>query len=287
MKVLGKPSSSSDVINKEPRVLLIGYGWLGQYYHKYFTTADIVNSDGFQGKRNHKHYDLAIIGVPTKMNPVTGQCDVSIVENVVDKYKDLVDYFLIKSTVEIGTTDRLSEMYRVKIAMSPEFLGETLGHPLVKPKRDMFQIFGGEDETINTIAGFFHLVLNSNAPIFLCKAKEAEIIKYNENKWIKERNGFWNDVLIQTETFGVSFDRVREGLVLDPRMDRTHSWAYPNNRGFSGSCLPKDMNALAYTMRKRGKPLTLLEQSIEENVEVRKDYKDLTQLIPEKPLWRG
>jgi UDPglucose 6-dehydrogenase len=286
MKKLGHPEPNDDVVNKEPDVLLCGYGWVGQYCGKYFKSADIYRSKGFQ-KKEFPHYDLAIISVPTPMNPETGQCDISIVEKMVEKFKDGVDYFLIKSTVEIGTTDYLKEKYKVKIAMSPEYVGETLGHPLLEPRRDGFQIIGGEDETTSVIAGFWRTVLNANAPIMLCTAKEAEIIKYCENYWIMQRVSYWNDVYDICRAFGGQFDRVREGLVLDSRFSRTHSFVYPNNRGWSGKCLPKDMNALAFKMRKTGKPLFVLEELIEENANLRRaNYKNKEKLIPDKPLWK-
>src|SRR3972149_2770468 len=302
MKNLGKPESSSDVVNKEPKVLLIGYGWVGQYMGKYFKNAHYVGSDGIVRKQDGEtivlntnliglehlpHYDLAIIGVPTPMNPETGQCDVSIVEKSVEKYRKNVDYFLIKSTVEIGTTDRLANYYQVKIAMSPEYVGETLGHPLLEPRRDAFQIIGGDEETCNAIAGFFSLVLHANAPIHLCTAMEAEIIKYSENLWIMQRVDYWNDVYDIANTFKSSFNRIREGLVLDPRLGRTHSFVYPNNRGWSGKCLPKDMNALAYRMRQMRKALPIVEHQIEKNANKwRKGYDNKEQLIPKNPIWQ-
>lgn len=292
MKTFGKPQPDDDVVNKEPRVLLIGYGWVGQYCGKYFTNASYVDSAGIITRQKDgerilsDHFDLAIISVPTPMNPETGQCDTSIVEEVVQSYKSIVDYFLIKSTVEIGTTDRLAKKYGVKIAMSPEYIGETLGHPLIEPRRDAFLILGGEDETVSAIAGFWRTVLNANAPIMLCKAVEAEIIKYCENKWISERVAYWQDVYQISEVFNASFDRVREGLVLDPRFSRTHSNVYPNNRGFSGKCCPKDMNALAYKMRKMGSPLPLLENLLLHNANHwRKGYANKERLLPEKPVW--
>lgn len=282
-----------DVVNEEPRVLLIGYGWVGQYCGKYFKQAWCVRSNGIirkQWQEEHDrfiisphHYDLAIISVPTPMDPETGRCDTSIVEESVQKYKDVVDYFLIKSTVEIGTTDRLQEKYGVKIAMSPEYVGETLGHPLLEPRRDAFQIIGGEDETASAIAGFWRTVLSANAPIMLCTAREAEIIKYCENYWIMQRVDYWNDVYEICKTLGGSFDRVREGIVLDPRMGRTHSNVYPENRGWSGKCLPKDMNALAHRMRVAGNPLPTLEHQILKNISKwRKDYKNKERLMPER-----
>jgi UDPglucose 6-dehydrogenase len=285
MKVLGEPIADSDVVNQEPRVLLIGYGWVGQYCGKYFKNADIYRSSGFE-KQTLDHYDLGIISVPTKMDQVTGQCDTTIVEEMVKKFKGLINYFLIKSTVEIGTTELLKEKYAVNIAMSPEYIGETLGHPLLDARRDAFQIIGGDEKTVTAIARFWESVLHSSAPIMLCTATEAEIIKYCENYWITQRVDYWNDVYEICTILGGNFERVREGLVLDPRLNRTHSNVYPHNRGWSGKCLPKDMNALAYIMRKVGFPLETLECLIKKNKNYwRSEYKNQERLIPEKPLW--
>lgn len=291
---LGVPKPDDDVVNREPHVLLIGYGWVGQYMGKYFTHAHYVGSDGvikdqtgsIVPPKDFAVYDLAIISVPTPMNPKTGQCDVSIVDKMVDKYRDVVDNFLIKSTVEIGTTDRLALKYKVNIAMSPEYIGETLGHPLLEPRRDAFQIIGGNEEVANRIARYFEAVLHASAPIHIVTAMEAEIIKYCENLWITQRVDYWNDVFDMCDTFQVSYTRVREGVVLDPRIGRTHSFVYPENRGWSGKCLPKDMNALAYVMRKKGKPLTTLEHQIKKNMmKWRKKYKNKERLLPSRPLW--
>jgi UDPglucose 6-dehydrogenase len=218
------------------------------------------------------------------MNPKTGECDISIVEESVEKYKAIVDYFLIKSTVAIGTTDYLKDKYKVNIAMSPEYVGETLGHPLTEPKRDTFLILGGYRHTTDKISEFWRLVLNANSQILICTAIEAEIIKYCENYWIMQRVDYWNDVYDICDTFKCSFDMVREGLVLDPRLGRTHSFVYPKNRGWSGKCLSKDMPALASSMRKMKKPLSTLEHQIEKNARVRKDYNDKNKLIPDD--WR-
>ena len=283
--MLNKPKSDADVINKEPKVLLIGYGWVGQFCGRYFKTADHVGSDnvikdcdnytvGFESG-----YDLGIIGVPTPMNSETGQCDTSIVEQVVDKYKNIVDNFMIKSTVEFGTTDRLAKKYNVNICMSPEYVGETLGHKLNEPKRDTFLIIGGKEKVARKVAEYWRLVLHADSKILLCSAIEAEIVKYCENYWIMRRVDYWNDVYDFCRHYDASFDRVREGLVLDPRLNRTHSFVYPNNRGWSGKCLPKDMNALAYTLRKTGLQVTL-DHLIQKNVVRRKDYPNKQLLKP-------
>lgn len=291
-KKLGKPESSSDVLNKEPKVLLIGYGWVGQYMGKYFTQAHYVQGDGVfhrvsdNSQISIDKYDLAIIGTPTPMNPETGQCDVSIVEEVVNRYKDIVDIFLVKSTVEIGTCERLEGKYGVPVCMSPEYVGETLGHPLLEARRDAFQIIGGNRIAREEVAEMFMKVLHASAKIHLCTSTEAEIIKYTENMWISRRVDYWNDVFEVCDHLDVSYQVVRTGLILDPRMNDTHSNVYRHNKGWSGKCLPKDMNALAYKMRKLGHPLPRLEHSIKENVVRREGINSTETLVPESPLWK-
>lgn len=289
-KKLGKPNSDADVVNKEPYVLLIGAGWVGQFCNAYFENADYVKSDGIitdkHGREsNNEKYELAIISVPTPMDPETGQCDISIVEKCVKDYKDKADYFLIKSTVEIGTTNYLAKKYNVKIAMSPEYIGETLGHKLTEPRRDTFLIIGGQKSTAGKIAEFWRTVLHAKSKIFLCSAVEAEVIKYSENYWIMRRVDYWNEVYDFCELFGANFDIVREGLVLDPRLGRTHSFVYPNNRGWSGKCLPKDMNALYHKLKQSGYDNATLKHLIEKNATVwRASYKDKNQLKPTKKI---
>src|SRR5882724_11447122 len=143
MKKLGNPVANSDVLNRQPKVLLIGYGWVGQFVHKYFTEADIYTAHlghvdkNLDKKLDDQHYDIAFLSVPTPMK-ANGGCDTFIVEEMVDMWKGRVDLFIIRSTVEIVTTDFLREHYNVNIVMQPEYIGETLAHPLVEPARDPF-----------------------------------------------------------------------------------------------------------------------------------------------------
>lgn len=129
-------------------------------------------------------------------------------------------------------------------------------------------------------------VLNANAPMLLVDHVEAEIIKYGENYRLMRDTDYWQDMFDVCQAHHASFVMVREGLVLDPRVIRTHSNVYEDNRGWAGKCLPKDVNALAYKMRALKKPLVTTEHLIEKNAEVRKDYQNNNKLIPENPTWK-
>ena len=70
---------------------------------------------------------------------------------------------------------------------------------------------------------------------------------------------------------GVSYKLAREGWLADPRIGRSHTFGYPNNRGYGGSCLPKDTRALSALGLKYGSDMTLLNSVIAKNVKLRGD----------------
>lgn len=292
MKTLGKPQSNSDVLNKHPSTLLVGYGWVGQYIGKYFTEAHWVDEKGVFRKvsdnkkvRPLERYKLGFIGVPTPMLD-SGRCDTSIVRGVVDKYCGIVDYWCNKSTVEVGTMDSLREDIRekygikLKICMSPEYVGETLGHPLTEARRDTFIILGGDRETTRVFAEAWTLVTNSYTKIYQVSAKTAELCKLMENSFIACKVMFLNEFFELAESIDVDFNILREIWLADPRVSRSHTYVYRHNRGFSGKCLPKDLNNLAWYFRKIvKKPALLIEFLLKRNTQLRQDYNNSVPLL--------
>ena len=296
-KTLGKPEPHSDVINREPKTLLIGYGWVGQFVHKYFTKADIwtpslglVFKDGDQYVRipdeQNQHWDLAFIGTPTPMNE-DGSCDTSMVENAIREWHDQVDLFIIRSTVVPGTTERLANKYKTRVAMQPEYVGETLGHPLTEPRRDPFIILGGRKEDTQRAAEHWARVLHANARIRQVTALEAEYCKYMENCFLAAKVIFVNDWARLCRATGVDYLTLREAWLDDERVGRSHTLAYEDNPGFSGKCLPKDLNSIAYYARHTaGQPLELIEALLEINARMRENVTNHVPLLPKEGIVR-
>lgn len=294
--ILGKPEPHSDVINKEPKVLLIGMGWVGQFVNKYFTQAHawtpskglldenkkqiLTPDEVIQEKLLHHKYDAAFISVPTPMKD-DGSCDTSIVEKAVEIWHEHVDLFIIRSTVQVGTTDKLAATYpHDKFVMQPEYVGETLGHPLVEPARDPFIILGGTKDATQKAAECWSRVLHANCKIRQVSALTAELCKYMENCFLGTKVIFVNEFRQLAEKIGVDFLELREAWLDDPRIGRSHSMAYEDNPGFSGKCLPKDLNAIAKTAREAGSPLKIIEAILQINAEMRKACNNTVPLLP-------
>ena len=283
-------------MGEKRKVLIVGYGYVGKYIGYYFKDCQYMKSDGvvrdIADDENHGltlencTWDLAILCLPTPMDKETGRCDTNLIEDAVKGLKSCVSYFMIKSTVEPFTTKRLEDTHGVKICMSPEFTGETLGHIYKEPFLRTFVIFGGKKEVTTAVAEFWRPVLHADSTFFFCTAIEAELIKYLNNYRIMRTIDFWNDAYEVCGQLSASFDIVREGLALDERFTKTHSFIYSDNRGWTGKCLPKDNNALAWMMRFAGNPLKTLEHLIGKNANKwRKDYPQKESLIPGYPAW--
>ncbi len=290
--ILGKPKPNSDVLNKEPRTLLIGYGWVGQFVHKYFTQADVWtpskglrNKDGDLYDRAHEpdHWDVAFISTPSPMN-ADGSCDVSAVNDAVKLWAPKVKLFIIRSTVVPGTTEALQQQYPDNLfAMQPEYLGETLGHPLFALDYQTFIIVGGNKASTQFAAECWSRVLHPGARIRqMSTSMIAEFCKYMENCFLAAKVIFVNDWARLCRKTGVDFLELREAWLDDPRIGRSHTFAYDGNPGFSGKCLPKDLNSIAYYARHvAGQPLELVEALLEINAKMRKDSANSVPLLPE------
>lgn len=277
--------STPDIINPQPRTLIFGYGWVGRHIHQYFTKADIYSSDlGFHDNQSQrffpveevsahragKNWDLGIVCVPTPRTG-SGKCNTSIVEEIIKNWKDHIKLFVIKSTVEIGTTARLRNLHEIQVVFSPEYIGETVQHPMRKVDPETFIILGGSKQDTSFAAQCWKTVLNANAVIRQVTAETAELCKYMENSYLATKVTFCNEFYDIAKVFEVDFDELREIWLLDPRITRSHTFVYENNRGFGGKCLPKDLDALICSLNELGHDAGLLSYLVKRNEYFKQD----------------
>jgi UDPglucose 6-dehydrogenase len=128
-----------------------------------------------------------------------------------------------------------------------------------------FSIVGGLPALRRSLINDLCSVLGPEKTYFQCSAIEAEIIKYMENAYLATKVTFVNEFFEICKAFDADWHTVREGWLLDPRFERSHSAVFPDNRGFAGRCLPKDMNAIIEAVRAAGYDPQLLRSVLESN----------------------
>lgn len=256
------------------KIAIIGRGYVGNAMYEFFRSrAEIVSfdiaKDEIYPKSDIDSSDVVLICVSTPMLE-DGSCDISNVENAIAKIDNA--HILIKSTVAPGTTEHLSKKYKKNICFSPEYIGEsTYNNSIYKTMKDVpFLIIGGVHSEVRYLFEIFEQIMGPEATYFECDSIDAELIKYMENSFLAMKVTFVNDYYEIAKKFNANWHRVREGWLLDERIGRPFTSVFENKRGFSGKCLPKDINAVAFAARKAGYNSELLAQIIKTNNKIRK-----------------
>ena len=246
---------------------------MGKFMKELFTEAviyDPAQPDVSVSQEEINKADVAFIGVPTNMLP-DGSCDTSIVESVIEWLK--TPLIIIRSTIKPGTTDMLAKKYPDKhIVFQPEYIGETSNHPMKTGafSEKTFMIFGGSKQDCSKAVAVYQQVYNSSVRILFMTPLEAEITKYMENSAIANMVTLVNEYYNICKAFGADYNMVREGFLMDPRMSRYFTFVFPDNRGFGGKCLPKDLNAIAKASEQAGYKAEFIESILNNNDRIKK-----------------
>lgn len=250
---------------------IVGYGHVGKAIHRLFPDAVVydINSTHPSYRDEVTKCDVVFVCVPTP-SYADGSCDTSIVEEVVGWLDAAV--ICIKSTVPPGTTDSLARKTGKKVCMSPEFEGETpwqddaSGWPYV-----ICGGYGAED-----VLDLYRAVLGPEKAYWGTTAAVAEMTKYMENVWLAMQVTFASEFYDIAKSVGVNYNAARELWALDPRVSRWHTLVFPDRRGFSGKCLPKDLNAILAVAEAKRVDVPMLRGINESNNRLRLEMTDCT-----------
>lgn len=200
--------------------------------------------------------DFIYICVPTPTNK-EGECDISIIEEVVSQIKGNKT-IIIKSTIIPGTTQKLQDKYQQhKFLSNPEFLTEvTADNDTCYPDR---QIVGYTKQSF-TIAKDIIQQLPLAPFERIVKSEEAEMCKYYGNTWFATKVIFANQMYDICQKAEIDYDIVKDLAAADKRIGRTHlDIFHKGGRGYGGKCLPKDTKALIGYADSLGVNINLLE----------------------------
>ncbi|WP_084134488.1 hypothetical protein [Paenibacillus harenae] len=224
------------------KVGIVGYGHVGKAMHVLFPDAAVYDEPLHLGSREDvNHCDVAFVCVPTPQHP-SGKCDSSIVEEVLAWLQ--AEVIVVRSTIPVGFTDDQKQKTGKRIVFQPEYYGETADHPFASLSHRKWLAFGGASEDISMAVRAYQKVYNAEVKLVLTDAKTAELAKYMENCFLALKVAFCNEFYDLAKAYEINYDELREVWLEDPRIGRSHTFVYEESRGFSGKCLPKDLNAL-------------------------------------------
>lgn len=213
-----------------------------------------MEGDKDEAEKKVHNSDLIFICVPTPFDWDKGGFDGSIVAGVVSGLPEGA-VAVIKSTIPVGTIDRLQERYpKIKLLFNPEFLSEsTCDNDFRNPDR---QFVGYTKESYDEAVKVLNTLPESAYGVIM-PAKEAELLKYINNIHgtieIMESN-LWYEIC-QKE--GLDYDRVLKSALASkwvgvPMGRHYRVIFHKGKRGFGGKCFPKDINAYIQYLDEKG-----------------------------------
>jgi UDPglucose 6-dehydrogenase len=199
------------------------------------------------------------------------------------EYQNDYKVFVTKSTVPIGTNDKIREVIKNEhlkrfgnvrdfgLCSNPEFLKEGFAvEDVLHPDR---VVIGTNDNTSRKVMDKLYDEVYGFSEerkldkIVHCDIWSAEMIKYASNAMLATRISFMSDIARLCEKTGADVDMVAKGMGLDKRIG---PYFLKAGCGYGGSCFPKDVKALIKTGEEHGVEM-IIAKAAEQSNEIQKD----------------
>ena len=260
---------------------VIGNGFVGNAVAKGFKDkVEVRVNDIDKDKSTHSYMatlmsDYIFVCLPTPMVDVDGgKCNLSLVEDFFDDIPSTIGgTFIIKSTVPIGTTRRLSEKYpHLKIIHNPEFLtAANAEYDFIHSDR---HVIGGNKDLVYGVEKLYKHCF-PDIPVYTMNSNESESVKYFSNCFLATKVMVFNEMKVLCENLShTNYENIIKAVSADTRIGESHTTVPGSDGeyGFGGTCFPKDINALIDTMKENGIDPLVLESVWEQNKKYRLNW---------------
>jgi GDP-mannose 6-dehydrogenase len=146
------------------------------------------------------------------------------------------------------------------ICFNPEFLreGVAVADFFAPPKT----VVGTSDpSTAAQVAGIYRLI---DKRVIFTSIEAAEMVKYADNVWHATKVAFGNEIGRLCKSLGIDSHDVMEIFVQDQKLNLSPYYLRPGF-AFGGSCLPKEVRAVAHIARAQGVSVPLVDSLIVSN----------------------
>ena len=214
------------------------------------------------------------VGTPSQIN---GNLDLTHVRHVCEQVGHALRDKPTRHTVVVRSTILPGSMRRVVIPVleehsgkkagvdfgvcnNPEFLRE--GSAVTDFSFPSKTVIGEVDRASGDKVAALYAKLD--APLIRTEIETAEMIKYIDNSWHALKIGFANEIGNLCKSFGVDAHTAMEIFCLDKKLNISPAYLMPGF-AFGGSCLPKDLRALAYSAKLHDLQLPILNSILPSN----------------------
>jgi GDP-mannose 6-dehydrogenase len=214
------------------------------------------------------------VGTPSLRS---GKLDLSHIERVAEeigaalRQKDSHHTVVLRSTLLPGTTEsrvipvlekasgrRAGKDFAV--CYNPEFMRE--GSAIADFLQPPYTILGaGEASQLTSLRQLYQAIPGD---VFETKIPVAEMVKYVSNCFHAVKVGFANEIGTLCKNLGVDTQEVTKIFTSDTKLNISPTYLAPGF-AFGGSCLPKDLRALAYRAKELDLSLPLLASVMPSN----------------------
>lgn len=236
----------------------------------------------------HTQLSFVCVGTPSQAN---GNLDFSYIRRVCEQVGQVLKSKTERHTVVIRSTILPGTMHQIVIPILEEFSGKKAGvdfgvchNPEFLREGSAVRDFHAPPKTVvgelDQASGdlLASLYAKLDAPLIRTDLETAEMVKYVDNSWHALKIGFANEIGNLCKAFGIDAHQVMKIFCQDRKLNISPAYLLPGF-AFGGSCLPKDLRAMAYKAKINDLELPIMTSILPSNeIQVAKGV----QLIMEK-----
>jgi GDP-mannose 6-dehydrogenase len=214
------------------------------------------------------------VGTPSQVN---GNLDLTYIRRVCGQIGQAIKNKADRHTIVIRSTVLPGTMRQMIIPVLEEHSGKKAGvdfglcnNPEFLREGSAVKDFYNPPKTIvgelDQVSGDLLAELYSglDAPMIRTDIETAEMVKYVDNCWHALKIGFANEIGNVCKALSIDAHKVMKIFCQDTKLNISSAYLEPGF-AFGGSCLPKDLRALAYTAKMRDLNLPILTSILPSN----------------------
>ncbi len=214
------------------------------------------------------------VGTPSQPN---GNLDLRYIRRICEQIGQALKDKATRHTVVIRSTVLPGTMHGIVIPVLEEFSGKKAGvdfglchNPEFLREGSAVKDFNSPPKTVigeldkssgDILATLYRKI---DAPLIRTDLETAEMVKYVDNCWHALKIGFANEIGNLCKAFAIDSHKVMGIFSQDKKLNISSAYLLPGF-AFGGSCLPKDLRALAYKAKIHDLDLPILSSILPSN----------------------